>query len=160
MWGPIADDRRLLVEPCELMIDGNFACQTSHRRRDFGHGDQRANFEHFVASEHRDGTAFTSNLGKSDLAPVHSVLQASASVQNGSGVSGCRSYAARLLDALDGGEELSSIEFDQGVDEEMSRRCKDGRLPIAKRLLRPSPGEWRHPLVVVRGDDSSMKGPP
>ena len=87
----IAVDRRRLVEPGEVMVEGDFRCQASDCGRDLGHGDQRADFEYFVASEYQDGTEFAADLGEPYLAPFHSELQASVSVQNGSGSSGCRS---------------------------------------------------------------------
>ncbi len=84
----IAVDCRLLIEP-DIITERDLGREPSHRCRDLGDGDERANVENLVPGQDQHASTFPTDLGEPDLAPSHISPQASASSQNGSGRSGC-----------------------------------------------------------------------
>jgi hypothetical protein len=92
---PITIDDGLAIEADIYMINRNFHGKASYRRRDLGDGDHRTNVQDLRASEDQHGPLLLSDLSEPNLSSDHSSPHASASFQNVSGCSGCRSYAAR-----------------------------------------------------------------
>ena len=88
---PVAIDGRFPVESQLDMIELHLSRQTAHRRGDLGHRDQRSHVEDFAPGQDQHRASFSSDLGQPDLPSVHSLPQASASVQNESCSSGLRS---------------------------------------------------------------------
>ena len=78
----VAVHDRFLIKPDRGVVDIDFCCEASRRRRDFCNRHERSDVEDLRASEDQDGTAFASHFCEPDLAAVHSAPHASASVQN------------------------------------------------------------------------------
>lgn len=86
----IAVDDRFALESDAFVIEGNLGGETSNGGGDLGHGDQGADVEHLAPGQHEDGPGFSPDLCEPHVSPDHSSPQVSASVQEGSGSSGCR----------------------------------------------------------------------
>lgn len=86
---PVAVHDGFTLEPDAFVIEVNLGGEAPNGGGDLGHGDQGADVEDLAPGQHEDGPGFPPDLCEPDVSPDHSSPQVSASVQEGSGSSGC-----------------------------------------------------------------------
>jgi len=92
---PVAVDDRRSIKTDLAMVEVDFGGKPSNRPGYLGHGYQQTHIEHLSPRQNQHRSTLSPYLCEPYLAPIHSALQASASDQKSSTVSGVRLYAAR-----------------------------------------------------------------